>query len=268
MNDLSTRYRLAARDHFSKAEALLATNDDDVIRYAALELRLTIESLCYGLLVAYRNEIPRSGLRHWTPKQVLNELLQADPRATSDVGIRSAREDGGPLRFKPMGTERRFSVRWANKAHSALSNGALHVPSVQQTIDGAGFSSTKLRETCNDVASKLKEVIASPIWHVNMGQFYFFACDCGFEIKRRTASVKPGDRLICGDCGRTYDVLSVGDTIHVENSTVRWECTGCNETRAFDEFELVDHVATTCPKCGHQAEFQKRWVVIDAVGSG
>ncbi|PBB92130.1 hypothetical protein CK215_14490 [Mesorhizobium sp. WSM3864] len=267
MTGLSNRYRHAAREHFVKAEALLATGDDEVIRYAALELRLTIESLCYGLLVAYRNEIPKSGLRHWTPKQVLDELLQADPRATSDVAIRSARQDAGPPRFKSLGTERRFSVKWANKNHNALSRGALHVPSVQQTIDGAGFSPSKLRDTCTGVATKLREVIASPIWHVNLAQFYSFACDCGFEIKRRSDLVKSGDRLVCSDCGRTYDVLSAGETILVEKSKVRWECFGCNETVAFDELELTDHVTTNCPKCGRAAELRKQWVVIDQPGA-
>jgi len=52
----------------------------DGLVYAALHLRMAIESLTYERTQAYREFLPPENIAAWQPRRVLEALLEIDPR--------------------------------------------------------------------------------------------------------------------------------------------------------------------------------------------
>ena len=74
-------YRNEARRALQRANDHL---DDPGIsrgRYAALELRMALESLVYERADSYREELPGRALYTWQPGKLLKMLLEIDPLA-------------------------------------------------------------------------------------------------------------------------------------------------------------------------------------------
>jgi hypothetical protein len=78
---MSIDYRSRAKHHHIRALNLAAGGELESLRYASLELRLCIECLIYDRLQAYLPEVSHAAIKKWTPKQVMAELLAADPKA-------------------------------------------------------------------------------------------------------------------------------------------------------------------------------------------
>lgn len=71
-------YRSVARQATERAKSLLATANDDQLRYAALELRFAMEALTYDRAQAYAKEIPPEEMATWQPDKVMKVLLEID----------------------------------------------------------------------------------------------------------------------------------------------------------------------------------------------
>src|SRR5450830_563580 len=85
------QFRHEARQALARAKALLAQGDDQALRYAALELRLTLEAIAYDRLHDYRRDVPPSVYETWQPPKVLRLLLEIDPRADTPQTVKIAR---------------------------------------------------------------------------------------------------------------------------------------------------------------------------------
>lgn len=85
------QFRHEARQALARAKALLAQGDDQALRYAALELRLTLEAIAYDRLHDYRRDVPPSVYETWQPPKVLKLLLEIDPRADTPQTVKIAR---------------------------------------------------------------------------------------------------------------------------------------------------------------------------------
>ena len=51
-------HRSRARSALASAQSELASNEDQRLKYAALELRMAIESVTYDRALAYKSEFP------------------------------------------------------------------------------------------------------------------------------------------------------------------------------------------------------------------
>ncbi len=100
----------------------------DSLRYSCLELRFCIEFLVIGRLQAYLDEVGDEALKKWTPKDIMTEILAVDPHGDKSIavslGIRSP--SGAPMAvLTPLGDDRRFDMRWANKSYNTLATSSM-----------------------------------------------------------------------------------------------------------------------------------------------
>ena len=261
-NEAST-YRALAKDHFKQATYALASGKDDQLIYACLELRSCIEALSYGLLLAYHKELAASAFKSWTPRQVLGELEEADPKANVTRELRYGRQERHGERAKIMrslGVDHRMNPKWANKAYNALSN-FLHVPTVTQLARDPDALRTKMRDRCEKCVKVLRPIVNSKIWHDTFGQFYAFKCDCGFEVKRRTEVLKTKREATCWNCGQIFDVDRFdGDSPFVVPRAALWDCQCGHENRL--AFHLLkDKLEVACDACNLRAVVRSTWRV-------
>src|SRR5437868_10079330 len=104
-------FRHRARKHVKNAKELLAQAGENAARYACLECRMAIEALTYQTLEAYLSEVPNSVMAQWTPKKVMDELLEVDPRADKSVTLFAGIEETPGIASKDMkyiGQDKRF----------------------------------------------------------------------------------------------------------------------------------------------------------------
>ena len=72
-------FRHLARKSLARANAELAANDPHRLRYAALELRDTMEALIYDRAMAFKDDIPSEEYKTWQPRKLMAVLLDIDP---------------------------------------------------------------------------------------------------------------------------------------------------------------------------------------------
>jgi hypothetical protein len=69
------------------AEDELASADDERLKYAALELRMAMESLTYDRALAYKEGFPPAEYQSWQPRKVMALLLEIDLNADKDSSL-------------------------------------------------------------------------------------------------------------------------------------------------------------------------------------
>ncbi|MFT8783380.1 hypothetical protein [Acetobacter syzygii] len=82
-----TDYRNDARRELARAKDELASVADERLKYAALELRMAMESLTYDRALAYREEFPPAEYETWQPRKVMAILLEIDPNADQESSL-------------------------------------------------------------------------------------------------------------------------------------------------------------------------------------
>jgi len=253
-------YREQAKEHLAKAEALLASGDPSALRYACLELRMSIEATCTARLVAYREELGRSGIENWKPAQIIKELNAADPLSFVE-GQLSFKVDGTEETFN-LGTEFRFSAKWAAKAHNALSN-VLHVPTIRQWEAGKKPNNEKIREIFEKYLPEVKKVLSSPVSGFKLTLPTFdFVCSCGFQIRRRMGSIAVGGVFGCGECGRVWEVIAIDSETELPEVKLRefpWTCDDCGTENAVPQHEIDKAYTGECSACKRRIRVTPVW---------
>jgi hypothetical protein len=64
-------------------------------------------------------------MHKWTPREVIAQVLEVDPKAdkTSTIAIGREEEQGQPSKnMKMLGENRRFTLKWANRSHNGLAD--------------------------------------------------------------------------------------------------------------------------------------------------
>lgn len=242
----------------TRARDLLAKNELAATRHACLELRLAIECLAYQQLDAYLSEVPDDAIRKWTPREVIAQMLEVDPKAdrTSAIAIGREKEPGQPSDdMKVLGEDRRFTLKWANRSHNALGN-FLHVPTLHQLETGKAPDHDTMRTKAEEVSAVIEHTLDTPIYNVNFGNFYHVECVCGRSFKRREGSFTVDQGIVCPnvDCRTIWDVVSEeGAGVHLKPRQTEYVCPGCNETRYVFSQKLKAGTIITCD-CGARAE--------------
>ena len=168
-------FREIAHLHHSAAKRLLQKQEVRYVRYACLELRLAIEALVFELLEVYLSEVSNSVMKKWTPRKIMDELLRAtgdvDSSITIHVAVDPAGDDEDEDNWMFAGTEYRFTAKWADKAHNALSN-FLHIPTLKQQAEARVPNAQSMKSKAQDIFSELDKVF----------EFKYYAHKCGSVI--------------------------------------------------------------------------------------
>ena len=247
--------RQAARDCVSRARKLLANGDAFSARYACLELRFAIEYITYDQLQAYLKEVSSDVIKKWTPKQLISEMREVDPTAdrSATLAIGLEQENGVAVaqpKMQLLGTDRRFSLKWAHSHYNALGS-YLHVPSLFQLETGKIPSESSIIEKANAIATECDEILKSPIFGVNFGQFVEFTCSaCSSPIRRRIGSFSMDEGIKCPQCKATYDVEEDGpERYQLSLRTAKYECLKCKTKNVLGLHLVVPDAVVECAKC-------------------
>jgi hypothetical protein len=247
---------------------LLANGDEASVRYACLELRFGIEYVTYDQLLTYLAEVPDDTVKKWTPKQIIDSLLEVDPNADQSVAVAVGLEETAGIpaaQVESLGQERRFSLKWANTNHNALGN-FLHAPTIEQLEAGRSLALTTMVKKAEEVVAMLEAILTSPVFRVNFGVFYDFVCeDCGTKIKRRSGGFKPEQGIVCPkrDCQAAYDVVSEdGPEVRLSLRRSRFNCPSCKATNSVGTHRVQDGAVVACAGCGAEARIERRFHLV------
>ena len=223
-----TDYRSDARCELARAKSELASADDERLKFVALELRMAIESLTYDRALAYKDEFPPAEYETWQPRKVMAILLEVDPTADMDSSLAFGIEPSlgvTPDVMHFLGKERVLNMGTIRRHYDALGS-YLHVPTIRQRKDGAKVDLVKLRTRCEEIASYLTDVLASPVWNATMGTFASLDCmNCGHPIRKRMPRGQPVVTAKCFECGASYKVTDAErGKVHFEPDQVEVKC--------------------------------------------
>lgn len=257
-----TDYRNDARRELARAKDELACSDDEHLKYAALELRMAMESLTYDRALAYKDEFPSAEYETWQPRKVMAILLEIDPNADKDSSLAFGIEPSlgvTPDVMKSLGTERVLNMGTIKRHYDALGS-YLHVPTIKQRKGRAKVDHVKLRARCEEIAAYLTEVLASPVWNATMGNFASLDCmKCGHPVRKRMPHGQTVVDATCFECGATYKVTDPGEgKAHFEPDQVEVKCADpeCKTSIFPWRSEIKPNSGWKCEVCGGENDIK------------
>lgn len=255
-------YRNDARRELKRANEELGSGDDERLKYAALELRMAIESLTYDRALAYKDEFPPAEYETWQPRKVMAVMLEIDPNADKDSSLAFGVEPSpgaSPEVMQALGTERVLNMVTIKRHYDALGS-YLHVPTIKQRKDGLAVDLKKFRARCEEITQYLTDVLTSPVWNATFGVFASIACvNCGHTIRKRIPRRQEEVEAKCLECGATYNVTITGDNkARFEPDQVEVQCANPDcKVSIFPWRSEIEHgVGWTCDACGGRNEFR------------
>jgi DNA-directed RNA polymerase subunit RPC12/RpoP len=247
-------YRFIAKERLSKAVALLATNEDDNLIYACLELRKCVEALAYDQLTYYLSEVPLKAFSIWQPDRVVRELLRIDPKADKSRRISMQREATETEPVGPwieLGEDRRLNAQRIGKMYHQLGS-FIHVPTIKQVVKSPSPDFDTIRSVVEEIKSKLDHVLSAKIWNANFGANITYNCtECETPIKRRVEVLQEDKQVQCGGCGQFYNVNHDAEKVdwYFSPVTFYWYCEGCGAEREIAQSKAKPGLDVSCPKC-------------------
>lgn len=206
---MAINFRHEAHDSLRRAKSELDSNNDDRLKYAVLELRMTMEALTYDRLDAYKAEIPIEELSVWQPKKVMQLLLNIDPLADKGPSLFVGEEyEYGVVAndMKFLGTETVLDIKTIKKYYDALSS-FLHMPTLNQTLKSPAPDLVKLRDKCLEIVIFVETVLKSPIYNITLGAFSTIQClRCKKPIRKRIPFNTKEVEATCLECGAKYTI--------------------------------------------------------------
>jgi len=221
-------YRNKARKSLERAKEHFETGDESDLIYAALDLRMSLESLIYEKAKNYKGELPLKVLSTWQPRKLLTLLLEIDPAADKDCGLSVGIEEeyGIPSNdMKFIGTEAVLSLSNIKKYYDRLGS-YLHSPTIEQVEHKKVASPEKIRARCKELIDIVTVVLSSPIFNFNFSRKMDWSCEkCGNEIIRRIPSGVKSFSASCIDCNATYVIESSDElNFHRKSKTNKVPC--------------------------------------------
>ena len=190
------------RSH-AAAGALMAKQDDDLLRYAALELRRCIEAIVYEKLKVYGDLLPEGSVHQWQPAQAFDALIAIEPNAeeTFTLAVAPQTEPGKmpSSPFKALGVDERPRGKWIKKTWHKLGF-YLHAD-WPFAVDKPRPSPRGLLEKTLD---ELSPTVSSSV-SAMMAMTVAFPCSsCGETVKVIEKSVESSRRAVCLTSGTPY----------------------------------------------------------------
>ncbi len=153
-----------------------------------------------------------------------------------------------------LGQENRFSSRWAQKAHNALSN-FLHTPTLLQLQTDGDHKSAKVKSKAREIAGELENILSSTLSDFKIPfPSIAFECDCGFNIRRRVDALSK--RIKCIKCGNLYVAKSENGKYSLQEANARYTCPydDCSKLSLLRENLVRDGSIVSCSVCGRKSK--------------
>jgi hypothetical protein len=213
-------FRQVARDAVARAKERVALPDptEADLRYAALDARLAMEALTYERAERYRDQLPKAAYATWQPRKLLQLMLDIDPHADADRGLRFGKQVAQGIPAEPdhdLGTEVVLNMK-VLKGHYDRLGSFLHLASLDQLENAGGQKFDHLAVRLAEIFAYLDRVLSSPIFNVDIAQFAEMACgNCQETIRWRLPRDPQAVQAVCRECEATYQIDPQADgSIH------------------------------------------------------
>lgn len=257
----SMNYRNCARKCLDRCEEELCSGDDKRLKYAALELRMSMEALTYDRALAYGEEFPPTEYKTWQPRKVMSVLLEIDSTSDKDSSLTFGEEEeyGAPGQaIRLIGAEKVLNMAMLKKHYDALGS-YLHIQSMKQVRTGKYLDFGEIRSRCENIASFIRDVLASRVFNVTLGSFAKIECvECGKPIRKRITQGNIEMQTKCYGCDASYTIVDKG------NNNFEWqphqhevECANdnCEHKKVVWRHEMKVDKYWTCPCCNGRNTF-------------
>jgi hypothetical protein len=254
-------FRQIARECVTRARPELATNEPHRLRYAALELRCSMEALTYDRALAFKEYIPPDEYKTWQPRKLMSVLMDIDPSigSTSIISFGLQEERGKPAprkNMKVLGTDVVLTSADLKKHYDAIGS-YLHMPSLDQLQSGQVPHPAKLRERCEAVVRLVEKVLSSQLWNSFLGTIVTLdECmneNCKKPIRKRLPFGKDTLDAQCFACNVEYLITSEPDNRALwKPKMIDAPCStpGCPEKMALWLHEVRPETRWLCRGCG------------------
>lgn len=251
-----------------RARAKAAEGSPESLRYACLELRFCIESICYDKLKLYAKHLPPELLNTWQPRKVVETLLEYDPNATSSYDLRVWMEEeaGNPQTLVFSGHHTTLSPAVLNRHYSKLGS-FLHVPTPAQQKQRREVSAEELAKYLGELMPEV-EAAASNAFDSNLAGVITFDCDeCGQPVIRNTDSLKQQAEVVitCNNpkCRAQYSIRQDAAGYTRELRSADFTCAECGTKNYIRVHLLREDVNLTiaCVGCRSKVVVSKEWVI-------
>lgn len=258
-----------ARRYLARAKNELASGDHDRLRYAALEIRFTMEAITYDRAQAYRAEIPPTEYSTWQPRQLLELLSEIDPHAalTSTISFGQEKTLGQTSTEMTLaGTDVVLTIGDLKKQYNAIGS-HLHPPTLDKIDAPSAHDPARLRKRCEACISILNKVLSSPVWNFTVGRFSTMPCQrCGKPVRRRLHPEAKAVEADCFECRAAYTIEQIDDSVIWKPQVEKLPCPtdGCAATLIIWQDEIKPGTFWTCHRCGKAYKLALGIVLKDA----
>lgn len=162
-----------------------------------------------------------------------------------------------------LGEDRRFSVRWADKAHNSLSS-FLHKPTVAFLTKTSANRSAGARSKAAELLTELEHITSSPVFGFHAIRPVEFTCGCGFIVRRSLEFLQTGKDVSCGGCGCLYQPTVQDDgRVRLDLIKISYICPRCQGQGSFPKHQATDAAEFECHSCGNAFRLSMRLFVED-----
>src|SRR5690349_18427967 len=197
--------------HLKKAKDLIASGNDDDLRYAALEMRYCIEHIFYGYVPQYKAELPDDVIEGtvWRPADIIDMIADIDPTVVHDSVISMGAQPAlgvPPTRMVVIGRQTGLSKDLARKVYHKLGF-YLHARTDRKRHDAAHLRKRLLR-----LLPYLDKYENDTIIFAG-GERYHFNCEaCGRPVAKRSEHLERDPYVKCPNrrCGAIYEYHADG----------------------------------------------------------
>ncbi|UWQ10235.1 hypothetical protein K3X41_09915 [Aliiroseovarius crassostreae] len=256
-------FRRKARDHFDAAKAVVNSEDEGQLRYAALRLRMALECLAYELLQSFGDDVSQETMKTWQPGKLIKELKEIDAGIDQDRTISYGVEKvpGEPAKeMRTLGTDARLGGGWINKNWNALGQ-ILHEPTIEDHENGRLWDTQKIKQKLEKVATEVERILSANLWATNIRVTISVECECGFFMTRREETLAKEGQIVCAKCSQIYAAGKQEEEWRFTKLFHDFNCPACGNKNKFEAKELTHGSKFACKTCGAQVGLFKDWCV-------
>lgn len=250
---VQSNYLQQARESAKRARVELSTNEDERVRYAALEIRMALEALTYHRALVHRKEIPPKAYAAWQPRKVL-EMLKEHMGNDIDRPYSLAIQPEGSSEVISLGSDRPLTLGEVKKNYDALGS-LLHLPSLRQSTTKP-FNFEKFRRKCESILAIIEDALSSNVW-TSFGLVAQIECmrrECGKLILRRIPVQADAVKAKCFECNAEYLVKKESDSYCWQAQVWEFNCHHCQEVNSIWICDIALGKRWVCHSCGKKSE--------------
>jgi DNA-directed RNA polymerase subunit RPC12/RpoP len=249
-----------------RAQNILSSGDDNVLRYACLELRFCIEAITYEKLNAYSNYVPSKVFEKWQPNHALKMLLQFEPDADENFSlyVSPESEPGKPTgNWINLGEHRTFRLGWLTKSYNRLGS-YLHLRQKSVLPSEKNEELNAMRSALQEIASELGSIVNCDLIAPTLSLRIQFKCQVCDQLSLTNVDVlRQTGHAICINphCGAEYHAVEdANGSWKFKLLAIEFKCLNCGQSNWLENRRVDIGTKFKCRSCGDRhVVIQKKW---------